>query len=123
MPNVKFWYLYRDSGNYKKFDFAIFYNLNNISLEELETLIRSKLIDETWFYHKEWQLPDLRGEYFDWDIDPTWHEFDCVEFTDEELNTPLSLVKIITDKKISGLITKTILAQFHYPNTPKIVPP
>ena len=83
MPNIKFNYRYRDSANYKKFGFVIFNNPSNIELTELEMLIKSKLIDETWFYAHEWKLPELFSSFFDFKIDPTWHEFESVEYTDE----------------------------------------
>jgi hypothetical protein len=59
MPNIKFNYLYRDSGNYKKFVSIIFTNPAEIDLLKLEALIKSKLISETWFYAEEWRLPEI----------------------------------------------------------------
>lgn len=53
MPNIKFSYLYRDGANYKKYDNVIFANPENIDLSELDILIKSKLIDKTWFYADE----------------------------------------------------------------------
>ncbi len=44
MPNIKFNYLYRDSGNYKVFNSVIFKNDLHISLKELDDLIKSKLL-------------------------------------------------------------------------------
>ncbi|MBS1527442.1 MAG: hypothetical protein JST19_17475 [Bacteroidetes bacterium] len=64
MPNIKFSYLYRDGGNYKKFDSVVFPNPDNRNLSEIESLIRSKLIDETWFYADEWRVPELFLEIF-----------------------------------------------------------
>ena len=83
MPNIKFSYLYRDSSNYKHFGYVIFFNLDNLSLDEVAKLIEARLIYDTWFYTHEWNLPDLRPNYFDIDNDPTWHEFEKIEFTDE----------------------------------------
>jgi hypothetical protein len=91
MPNIKFNYLYRDSGNYKKFSSVIFYNPNNIELTELEKLIKSKLIDGLWFYADEWKLPELFTEYLDSRIDPIWHEFESIEYIDEPENAPFGL--------------------------------
>ena len=79
MPNIKFSYLYRDGGNYKNFGFVIFDNHDNLTLEEIEMLIKSKLIWDTWFYAKEWNLPDLCFANLDIDDNPTWHEFENVE--------------------------------------------
>jgi hypothetical protein len=91
MPNIKFSYLYRDGGNYKNFGYVVFANPDHLILKELETLIRSKLIWETWFYANEWNLPDLRIGNLNIDSDPTWHEFESVEFTDEPVNAIYSL--------------------------------
>lgn len=95
MANIKFSYLYRDSGNYKNYGFLIFSNPDNIDLSELTSLIKSKLFDGTWFYHKEWHLPDLRSAHFDYEIDPTWHEFESVEYTDELINTSKTLTDLM----------------------------
>jgi hypothetical protein len=86
MTNIQFNYLYRNGGNYKKYNSVIFTNPINISLTELSKLIQSKLIDETWFYADQWRLPDLRPETFDPDTDPTWHEFENIIHTNESVN-------------------------------------
>ena len=86
MANIKFSYLYRDSTNYKKHGSVVFPNPGNYGLSEIEELIRSKLIDELWFYANEWQVPDLFLESFSPYDDPTWHEFESVEFTNDKVN-------------------------------------
>lgn len=91
MPNIKFSYFYRDGGNYKKFDYVIFDNPDNIDLLEIESIVREKLIDETWFYADEWKLPELFLDTFHFRVDPTWHEFEVVEYTDETPNSLISL--------------------------------
>jgi hypothetical protein len=95
MPNIKFNYLYRDSGNYKKFISVIFYNPKGFGLSELETLIKSKLIWDTWFYAEEWKLPEIFTDILDFRIDPTWHEFEDIEYTKEASNTSTSLTEFI----------------------------
>lgn len=87
MPNIKFSYLYRDGSNYKKYDFVIFANPDNVNLTELESLIKSKLIYDEWFYATEWNLPEFFTDYCDFRVDPTWHEFENLEHTDEDINT------------------------------------
>ena len=44
MPNIKFSYLYRDAGNYKNYGEVIFANPDEMPIEEVEILIKSKLI-------------------------------------------------------------------------------
>jgi hypothetical protein len=100
MANIQFNYLYRDAGNYKKYGSVTFANPNNISFAELSTLIQSKLIDQTWFYHNHWRLPDLR-ETFDPEIDPTWHEFENVVYTDDRADIKNKLSDFI------GLVKNT----------------
>ena len=95
MPNIKFSYLYRDAANNKNFNAIIFDNPNNVDLSNLERLIRSKLIDGTWFYVNEWQLPDLHFRNYDDRIDHAWHEFESVEYSEELLNLPLNLAELI----------------------------
>ncbi len=95
MPNIKFSYLYRDSANYKKIDWVIFNNTLSISIEELETLIKSKLIYGEWFYADQWKLPEIFLSSFDHKIDPTWHEFESVEYTDEEPNSAIKISEFI----------------------------
>ena len=95
MPNIKFSYFYRDGGNYKKFDYVIFANPDNIGLSEIENIIQEKLIDETWFYADEWKLPELFLETFHFRVDPTWHEFEAIEYTNEEPDSAISLSEFI----------------------------
>ena len=98
MPNIKLSYLYRDSANYKNHSSIIFNNPTNIALAEIEAAIRSKLIDDTWFYADKWNLPDLHSGKWDNAIDHTWHEFDGIEFTDEKgENNIEDLVRAIKD--------------------------
>lgn len=91
MPNIKFRYRYRDAGNYKNYGSVIFANSGDVDVSELETLIRSKLFDETWFYSHEWQVPDLHFGTWDNTMDNTWHEFESVEQTEEPANAEWSL--------------------------------
>ncbi len=83
MPNIKLSYLYRDSANYKTFGYVVFANPANITLEEIEAQIHAKLIYQQFFYANEWQLPDLFPTTFNPYDDPTWHEFERIELTDE----------------------------------------
>lgn len=96
MPNIKFNHRYRDAANYKNHDFIIFENDQSISLKEFEHLIKSKLIDGEYFYADDWKLPELISSFFDFKIDPTWHEFENVELTDEPTNSTLSLAEFVT---------------------------
>ena len=79
--NIRFNYLYRDASNYKKHNAEVFSNKANIPIAEIDTIIRSVLIDGEWFYNEKWGLPDLHFNNWDEDIDHHWHEYNCVEET------------------------------------------
>lgn len=104
MPNIKFSYLYRDSGNYKNYSHVVFDNPYNIDLKCLELLIKSRLIDGSWFYAERWQLPDLH--FNDWNntLDHTFHEFESIAYTSEAANHSLSLKLFIQLIKCSATI-------------------
>jgi hypothetical protein len=91
MANIKFWYKYRDGANYKNHEAIVFDNPDNIDIVELEKLIHSKLISDTWFYVDEWGLPDLHFTTWDNELDHSFHEFDSVEYTCENGDNLLSL--------------------------------
>jgi len=99
MPNIKFNYLYRDADNYKKFDSIIFENDQSISIEELELLIKSKLIDSEWFYADQWKVQEIFLDTFDYKIDPTWHEFESIEYSDEPTNSVFTLAEFVKTLK------------------------
>lgn len=83
MPNIKFSYLYRDSGNYKYWGAVVFAHSGAYSLVELEALLGVKLIDGTWFYADAWGLPEIFPACCDFRTEPTWHEFAGLEYTDD----------------------------------------
>lgn len=95
MQNMRFNYRYRDGANYKNHGFVIFDNPKQIKMDYLLSLIKSQLIDETWFYVDRWHLPDLHFGTWDNEIDHTWHEFESIEFTTEPPNINLNLCDFI----------------------------
>jgi hypothetical protein len=89
---IRFNYLYRDFSNYKNHGSIIFSNPNNLSLEEIDSEIRKHLLDEIWFIHSKWNLPDLHFEKTDWKDDHAWHEYEGVEIIrkcEGEINLPI----------------------------------
>lgn len=82
-PNIKLHYLYRDGANYKQYHYEVYCNAQGLSLDEIERRLRAQLIDSEWFYNHNWDLKDLHVHSWDNSIDHTWHEFDCIECTDE----------------------------------------
>ena len=96
MPNIKFNYLYRDGGNYKNFNSIIFENDEPTSIEELELLVKSKLVYGEWFYADQWKVPEIFLSTFDFKNDPTWHEFKSVEYSSEPINSAITLVEFVS---------------------------
>lgn len=97
MTTILFHYLHRDEGNWKDHLEAVVDNPNNLPLDEIESRIKSALIDGEYFYPRDIGL--LPSEYAE---SGDWHEFDCIEetrsridfvFTVEELLERLDRVK------------------------------
>ena len=77
---IRFNYLHRDSGNYKKFGSILFSNPEQLSIEEIEQNIRQNLIDLEYFYPDQVNIKKFKFHRF-WD-DNSWYEFESVEIID-----------------------------------------
>ena len=95
MPNIKFSYLYRDAANYKVYGSVIFSNSEKLSVGEIESLIRAKLIDGEFFDPVEWRVPRLQLLPLDEELDHSWNEFESVEETEEEADMEISVVEFV----------------------------
>jgi hypothetical protein len=91
MLNIKFSYLYRDAANYKVYGSVVFSNPEKLSLPEIETQIRAKLIDGEFFDPVEWNVPRLQILPLDEELDHAWNEFESIEESDEEPNAGMSI--------------------------------
>jgi len=93
MQTITLNYLYRDSSNYKNFGSLDFYNPDEMLIEEIEAIIRSRLIDGEYFVAENWGLPTL---YFDeWtEDDHNWHEFINIEVK-ENVNESLPIRQLL----------------------------
>lgn len=74
--------MYRDYSNYKNYGSVVFGNPNNTPLEEIEKLIRDKLIDGEYFDADKSGLPTLFFEITTSD-DHELHEFQSLELTND----------------------------------------
>ena len=85
--NIKFCYQYRDGANYKQYNELIFANPTNKSSQKIELIIRQYLIDEMWFVADDWNIANqfFKNYVFNNEIDHSWHEFDGVEETAEQV--------------------------------------
>ena len=93
--NIKFCYLYRDSGNYKEFGYEIFSNINNIPIQKIEKIIKSNLIDREFFDPVEWGVKQLYKCSFDFELDHSWHEFEVLETTSENPTVNIDIERFL----------------------------
>ena len=93
--NIRFSYLYRDYGNYKLFGETIFSNTEKINLTEIESRIKSRLIDGEFFNPEDWGIVRLSFENHDYTQDHDWHEYDGVELTEDEKTNILSISEFL----------------------------
>ena len=75
---IRFHYLYRDSGNYKKFGHKDFSNPTNLYLNDINVELQKVLIDGMFFYPEKVGIRKfLFHRYLD---DFSWYEMECIEF-------------------------------------------
>jgi len=78
--NIRFNYLYRDSGNYKKFGHRDYSNPENLTIEDAERQLRELLISTEFFYPEQAGIPKFRfHRYLD---DYSWYEFESLELVE-----------------------------------------
>jgi|SRR5690348_8345410 hypothetical protein len=83
MPNIKFIYLYRDGGNYKKWAEVIFRNPDELSCDFISKRLREAFMQDGLFIAQQIRIPDsflyTRGEANS--DDHCYHEFERVELS------------------------------------------
>jgi hypothetical protein len=88
MPNLKFNYLYRDAGNYKKWGAVIFPNPDNVDFVSVSAALEAALSPETIFVASQVRIPELflytAGNANS--DDHCFHEFHSVDLTFESQN-------------------------------------
>jgi len=91
---IRFNYLHRDSGNWKKVGRKLFSNPERLTIEEIERKLRGNLIDEEYFYPDQVGIKKFKfHRYLD---DYSWYEFESVEITDNT-DSPAKELKSISD--------------------------
>lgn len=80
--NLRFEYLYRDAGNFKRFGSAILASRDNVSIDSAKERLGRVLIDGAFFAAEKVGLPSLRFDDFLPHLDHGWHEFFAL--TEEE---------------------------------------
>jgi len=95
LNNIRFSYLYRDYGNYKLFGETIFSNPEKLSLLEIENQIKANLIDREFFNPEAWGIERLKFENYNSEQDHDWHEFERVEFTEENTTARTTISSLL----------------------------
>jgi len=79
---IRFNYLHRDSGNWKKFGSKLFVNPDQLTLEEIEQKIRTNLIDQEYFYPNQVGIKKFKfHRHLD---DYSWYEFESIEMLESK---------------------------------------
>lgn len=90
MPNILLSYLYRDEGNYKSFGSVAFSNRTGLSAETVKDQLLSFLINDVYFYPKDWGFPLL-----EYQGTSDWSELESVEETNEEATTEVDVADFL----------------------------
>ena len=92
MPNIKFNYLYRDAGNYKKWTDVVFSNPDRLTLEAAAKALKDAFLEDGLFIAHQVRVPEVflfsRGNATS--DDHCFHEFSAVEESLEDPNDPFS---------------------------------
>jgi hypothetical protein len=85
--NVRFEYLYRDAGNFKRWGDVVFANPCETCLETITTMAHEVfLVDPAYFVASALGVPDLYFEPHIEALDHGWHEAFAFHFTDAPPN-------------------------------------
>lgn len=103
---IRFNYLHRDSGNWKKFGSKLFINPDQLTLEEIEQKIRANLIDQEYFYPDQVGIRKFKfHRYLD---DFSWYEFESIEMLEsvdpfkKDLKSIHSFFELIQEVKLKS---------------------
>ena len=100
--NIKFNYLYRDSGNYKQHSHVIFSNPLNRNVSDILKIVIAHLKVDNLFPAEEWGVPDLHFEDWDDELDYAMHEFENIEETTLKPTIYFNLERFLALIKMSG---------------------
>jgi hypothetical protein len=101
--NIRLEYLYRDSGNFKKWNDIVFSNCDKISAEIAIEEIRNNLEEGLYFRAEDIGVNDLHFDEFNPLLDHHWHEFhSCSETEDEVTDIQHRDIKSIISKFITS---------------------
>src|SRR5437879_1014959 len=88
MNNIKFNYLYRDAGNYKKWADVVFSNPDRLTLGSITKVLQGSFLADGLFIAHQIRIPEvfLSVEEGVTEDDHCFHEFDSVELSSETPN-------------------------------------
>jgi hypothetical protein len=85
MNNIKFNYLYRDGSNYKSWNYVVFSNPDDLSVDEVEEKLTNAFLPDQLFIASQISIPEkflfAKGKFTKYDH--CFHEFDCLEICQE----------------------------------------
>lgn len=84
--NVRFEYLYRDAGNFKKWGEVVFSNPHDVPADTIASMADQVLIDRTFFVAAKADVPDLHFAEHNEELDHGWHEVHAFRLTDDSPN-------------------------------------
>ncbi len=92
MHNIKFGYLYRDAGNYKKWANVIFSNPDGLTPETVRNALKDSFLQDGLFIAHQIRIPQafLFGQGDATSDDHCFHELDSVEASLESPNDSYS---------------------------------
>lgn len=86
MSNIRFVYLYRDGANYKCWGKVVFKNPDELNIREIEDKLLFAFLPDKLFIASQVTVPEeflfLDGKFTKYDH--CYHEFDCVETTNDK---------------------------------------
>ena len=85
---IKFEYLYRDAGNFKRWGEVVFSNPSNISKKLLTSMAGDALIDGLYFVASKAGIPDLHFSDYNEQLDHGWHEMHEFQPTTDVVSDP-----------------------------------
>lgn len=104
---IQFNYLYRDAGNYKSWGEVLFSNPDDLTMEEIDSQMRSNFEEEILFIAHQINIPELFlfTEQGLNDDDHCFHEYDSIELVERN------------EKKFDGRSIKEFLQQIKFAST------
>lgn len=84
--NVRFEYLYRDAGNFKRWGEVVFSNPHEVPADVVASMAEKVLIDHAFFVAAKAGVSDLHFAEYNEELDHGWHEVHAFQPTDEPPN-------------------------------------